>query len=251
MGADTPLNQNSDIQEQSRLERPEVEPLLPGSHTWRDFGSVMFHLMLPQAFTLQAAHPMVDTAVGVDKKYKNDPYGRAKDSTRLLWPVVYSRPKEAVEMGINLRELHRKIKGVNKDGKQYHALDPEAYSWVHVTGFDATIRMHEYFGKPLTKEERAESFAEWQKMGRLLSVAEKYIFETEEEYWKHFDYMIEERITAGEVLQEQKDPNFMLEFPRHPSAEWMPNFLWNGMLKVFGKIQYAIVAETLAGKGSY
>src|SRR5690606_6693972 len=127
-----------------------------------------FHLMLPQAFTLQVAHPMVDTAVGVDKKYKHDPYGRAKNSTRLLWPVVYSRPEQAVQMGMNLRELHRKIKGVDSKGNKYHALDPEAYSWVHVTGFDTTVRAHDYFGKPLNEALRAEAFREWQMMGRLL-----------------------------------------------------------------------------------
>src|SRR5690606_26049851 len=121
----------------------DLQPLLPGSQTWRDFGTLMFHLMLPQAFTLQVAHPMVDTAVGVDKKYKHDPYGRAKNSTRLLWPVVYSRPEQAVQMGMNLRELHRKIKGVDSKGNKYHALDPEAYSWVHVTGFDTTVRAHD------------------------------------------------------------------------------------------------------------
>ena len=48
-------------------------PLLPGSLMWKDFGSYLFHLMLPQAFILQSAHPVINAAVTVDKKYLNDP----------------------------------------------------------------------------------------------------------------------------------------------------------------------------------
>lgn len=232
----------------SKEDLQRIEPILPGSQMWEYFGTLLFHLMLPQAFTLQTAHPMVDTAVSVDKKYKYNPYGRAKDSTRLLWPIVYSRPEKAVEMGMNLKELHRKIKGVTADGKKYHALDPEAYSWVHVTGFDTTVRMHDYFLKPLTKEQRAQAFKEWQQMGHLLGVAEKYIFETEEEYWKHFNYIIDERLEKGPVLTELMDPDFMTQYPKHPSIEWMPDFLWKALMKVAGKIQYAIVSETLPEK---
>jgi len=223
----------------------KVEPILPGSLMWGHFGSLLFHTMLPQAFTMQAAYPMVDLAVGVDKKYKNDPYGRAKDSTRLLWPIVYSRPERAMEMGVNLKEMHRKIKGVNKDGKQYFALDPEAYSWVHVTGFDATLRSYELFAKPLNKEDRAKCFEEWQKMGRLLGVSERYIFETEEEYWKHFNYIIEEKLVAGEVLQELLDPNFLTLIPKHPSLKWLPDFIWNPLMKLAGRFQHIVVVATL------
>ena len=77
-------------------------------------GSYLFHLMLPQAFILQSAHPVINAAVTVDKKYLNDPWGRAKGSTELLWPFWYSLPEKAIEMGRRLRELHRSIKGTDK-----------------------------------------------------------------------------------------------------------------------------------------
>lgn len=239
------LNQLADNENATDISAYELEPILPGSLMWRDFGALLFHTMLPQAFILQAAYPMVDLAVGVDKKYKNDPYGRAKNSTQMLWPIVYSRPAHAIEMGVRLKEMHKKIKGVNKEGKQYFALDPEAYSWVHVTGFDATLRSYEIFGTQLNAEQRAQCFTEWQKMGRLLGVAERYIFETEEQYWQHFNVIIEEKLEAGEVLKEILDPGFMLLIPKHPNAQWMPNFIWNTLMKLAGKFQHAVVVGTL------
>lgn len=245
MGSVHQLNPHNQTNNLASAHEPAVEPILPGSLMWTHFGSLLFHTMLPQAFTMQAAYPMVDLAVGVDKKYKNDPYGRAKDSTRLLWPIVYSRPDHAIEMGVRLKEMHRKIKGVNKDGKAYFALDPEAYSWVHVTGFDATLRSYEIFGKPLNKEQRAQCFEEWKKMGRLLGVAERYIFETEEEYWQHFNYIIENKLAVGEVLAELIDPKFAMQLPKHPNAQWMPDVVWKFLMRFAGYFQHVVVVATL------
>ena len=49
-------------------------------------------------------------------------------------------------------------------------------------------------------EQRALAFEEWQKMGKLLGVADKYIFKTEEEYWNHFNYIIEEKLVTIQVF---------------------------------------------------
>ena len=70
--------------------RLDLQPLGPDSLTWQDFGSWRFHLMLPQAFVLQVAHPIIDAGVGEHSVYKTDPWGRAKRSTELLWPIVYA-----------------------------------------------------------------------------------------------------------------------------------------------------------------
>lgn len=225
--------------------KPELRPLGPESTTWRDFGSYLFHLMLPQAFVLQSAHPVIDTAVSKDKKYKYDPWGRAKGSTQLLWPVVYSRPDKAIEMGHRLRELHREIKGVDKDGKKYHALDPEAYSWVHITGFDATLRMYEYFGRRLSREDREQMFSEWKRMGALLGIADKYIPQTQDEYWKHFDYIIEERLQWGPVLDDLMDPKFYAGYPRPEELEKLPMPIFKLMMSAMGWFMHKITVATL------
>lgn len=226
-------------------QKPVIRPLGPDSSTWRDFGSYLFHLMLPQAFILQSAHPVIDAAVGKDKKYKYDPWGRAKGSVALLWPVVYARPEKAIEMGVRLRELHRQIKGVDKNGKRYHALDPEAYSWVHITGFDATLRMFEMFGQPVSKEERARIFAEWKQMGALLGIIDKYIPQTEEEYWQHFNDIIENRLIYGEVLEDLLAPDFYSHYPKPPNVPWMPDWMWKAIAKPISWFAHKLTIATL------
>lgn len=202
------------------------KPLGPESYTWQNFGSYLFHLMLPQAFILQSAHPVIDAAVGKDKKYKHDPWGRAKNSTKLLWPVVYSRPEKAIDMGVSLRELHREIKGVDKKGQRYFALDPEAYAWVHLTGFDATLRMYQYFGQPVSEEKRKVLFEEWQQMGHMLGVDPRQIPDTEAEYWEKFNDIIENRLIYGDVIRDLLSPDHFQSYPPPPDARFMPKGLW-------------------------
>lgn len=222
-----------------------LKPLGPDSLMWTVFGSQMFQLILPQAFILQSAHPVIDAAVGKDKKYLNDPWGRAKGSTQLLWPVVYARPEKAIAMGKQLRELHREIKGTDKTGKKYHALDPEAYAWVHITGFDANIRMHEFFGTPLTPEQRKQAFEEWKQLGGMLGIIDKHIPQTEEEYWKQFNYIIEERLAWGDALDDLMSPWFYAKWPKPPTAKYMPNFVWKLLVIPLSLLVHKITIATL------
>lgn len=222
-----------------------LQPLGPDSLMWKDFGAHRYQLILQQAFILQSAHPVINAAVTKEKKYKYDPWGRARNSVALLWPVVYSRPEQAIAMGHRLREVHRPIKGVDKNGEKYHALDPEAYSWVHITGYDAIVRLHDIFGTPLTPDQRRQAFEEWKKLGGLLGVADKYIPQTEAEYWKQYNYIINERLQWGEALDDLLDPWSFARWPKPPNAKYLPTFAWKMLAVPMSLVIYNVTVATL------
>jgi uncharacterized protein (DUF2236 family) len=210
-------------------------PLGPDSLTWKDFGSLRFHLMLQQAFVLQVAHPVIDAGVGQHSVYRTDPWGRARRSVELLWPVVYARPVDAIRKGVELREVHRRIKGVDKHGKRYHALDPEAYGWVHITGFDATLRMHELLGTPPNRELREQMFREWRQMGLMMGLRDQDLPETEAEYWAYFEMMINEKLEMGDVVTDLLSREFYTDVVK-PDLKWLPDTVWKQILKVIGPL---------------
>ena len=228
--------------EQSR--RDLLKPLGPDSQTWKDFGSWRFNLMLPQAFVLQVSHPIVDAGVGDHSVYKTDPWGRAKRSTALLWPIVYARPQKAIDMGVKLYDLHRSIKGVDKHGKQYFSLDPEAYSWVHITGYDATIRMHEMLGTSPTEAQREQMFLEWRQLGFLMGIREQDLPATQAEYWEYFNRMIADKLEMGEVAQDLLSHNHYLELPK-PPEDRLPEFAWKMIRAVVGRFMRFNLRATL------
>ena len=200
--------------------------------------------MLPQAFALQVAHPIIDAGVGEHSVYKTDPWGRARRSTALLWPIVYARPQKAIEMGDKLYDMHRSIKGVDKEGNKYHALNPEAYSWVHITGFDATIRMHEMLGKPPTTEQRAAMFSEWRQLGILMGIREQDLPATECDYWEYFHGMIKDKLAMTDVAKDLLAHNHYLDIPK-PPVDWLPEFAWVMIRAVMGRFMRFNLRATL------
>ena len=182
-----------------------------------------------------------------EKKYLHDPWGRARGSIELLWPVVYARPEKAIDMGHRLRELHRTIKGVDQNGQRYHALDPEAYGWVHMTGFYSTLVMHQWFGRPLNDAGRAQAFAEWRQMAGMLGIAEHFLPDTQEQYWERFNHMIDQRLDANnEALKDLLDRDHFSQWPVHPAlAGVMPNWLWQRTMILPSRLLSLIIRATL------
>ena len=137
-------------------------------------------------------------------------------------------------MGVKLYDLHRSIKGVDKHGNKYFALDPEAYSWVHITGYDATIRMHEMLGKSPTTEQRTIMFKEWRQLGLLMGIRDQDLPENESEYWDYFHGMIQDKLEMGEVASDLLAHNHYLEIPK-PPIKWLPSMAWIMIRAVMGR----------------
>ena len=74
-------------------------------------------------------------------------------------------------MGRRIREFHKQVRGVTPAGIPYHALEPDAYAWVHATLAVGIVQAHERFGVRLTAAEREQLWAEWRTLGRLLGIA--------------------------------------------------------------------------------
>jgi uncharacterized protein (DUF2236 family) len=238
-----PSSQESTMSAASPRSAPS--PLGPQSFTWRDFGTYKYTLVLPQAFVLQAAHPVINGAITAEKKYLLNPWQRARDSVRYLWPLVYSRPVDVQQKVHQLRELHRPIKGVDRHGQKYHGLDPEAFSWVHVTGFDAMLRLAEVFGKTPTPDERSAMFAEWQAMGRLLGIQERYIAATEAEYWQYYHRMIDERLVWDDALDDLLSSQYFANFPRPEELSFLPQVVWRILIRPAGWVGHKVCKVTL------
>ena len=147
-------------------------------------------------------------------------------------------------MGIKLYDLHRSIKGVDKNGNKYFALNPEAYSWVHITGYDATIRMHELMGKSPSTEERTAMFKEWRRLGRLMGIRDQDLPANESEYWEYFHGMIKDKLEMTDVAKDLLAPNHYLEIPK-PPVDWLPEVAWAMLRAVMGRFMRFNLRATL------
>jgi len=120
----------------------------PGTITWRYAGDARVLIAAGYALLLQVAHPTVGAGVSEHSQFRRDPWGRLLRTLDYTCTMVYGGPRAAGEMGQRIRSFHRRISGTRPDGQRYHALEPEAYAWVHATLAEAILAAHERFTDP-------------------------------------------------------------------------------------------------------
>lgn len=186
------------------LPTPEEAPALaprPGSTLWRYAGDARLLAGAGYALLLQVAHPTVGAGVGQHSNYAEDPWGRLLRTLDYTYVMVYGGPRLAADTGRRVRDLHKRIKGERPDGTRYHALEPEAYAWVHATLAQAIVGGHRAFGRPMRPDTRERFYAQWRDVGRLVGVRPDDLPETWEGFGEYFDGMVAERLEDNEVVQ--------------------------------------------------
>lgn len=203
----------------------EFPALVPqrSSPVWRYSGDARLIGTGAYAILLQVAHPTVGAGVSEHSDFRADPWGRLLRTLDYSYAMTYGGPALAGEMGRRIREMHKHIKGFKPDGERYHALEPEAYAWVHATLADSIVRGRELLCGPIPAGELEEFYADWRRGGRLIGVRERDLPRSWAEFGDYFERMVEERLertpAVGEVLES-------LEAPARPPLEFLPRGAW-------------------------
>lgn len=210
-----------------------VEPLGPDSLHWQFVGDWRALPFTGRALVLQTAHPVVGAGVGQHSVYRTDPYGRLKRTTASVLAQVYGGQAAAAE-GARLRALHRDINGVDEQGRRYSALNPEAYYWVHATGFEAAVRFYEHFDTPLDEAGTAQLFDEWRRLGRLLGIKDKDLPATQEQFWERWDAIVA-TLESNQVVQD-------LLYNPFRAPKLVPSFLVDPLLRRVFRTRRQVIA---------
>ncbi|MGP3936910.1 oxygenase MpaB family protein [Nonomuraea sp. KM88] len=214
----------------------DVEPFGPGSLHWDTAGEYRNLLVAGSALVLQTMHPAVGAAVAEHSTYKSDPWGRLTRTLTSVQTWVYGGPGGPAE-GERLRRLHRDISGVDEHGRHYHALNGEAWAWVHLSLFERFIALNRWFGTPFTHEQEERFYAESRQLGALLRVPEREMPGDLAAYRRYFDDMVADRLephpTALEVLAVMRDTPAPPALPRPLRGLWAPVGVGSGEFNHF------------------
>jgi uncharacterized protein (DUF2236 family) len=212
----------------------DVEPFGPGSMHWDTAGEYRNLLVAGSALVLQTMHPAVGAAVGEHSTYKDDPWGRLNRTLASVQKWVYA---DGPAEGARLRRMHRPISGVDQQGRPYHALNGEAWAWVHLTLFERFIVLNRYFGTPLTLPQERRLYAESRQLGAILRVPEREMPADLEGFWEYFDDMVANRLeanpTALDVLAVLRGTPAPPGLPRPLRRLWTPVGVGSGEFNHF------------------
>jgi uncharacterized protein (DUF2236 family) len=194
----------------------------PDSVVWRYAGDVRGLLAAGSALVLQVGHPTVAAGVAQHSDYATDPWGRLLRTLDYLFTAIYAEPDEAAKAGRQLRERHKRITGTKPDGSSYHALEPEAFTWVHATLIEQIVAANSHFARPLPPSALEPFYAEMLAIGRLHGVADGDLPPTFAEFRSYFDDMVDTRLEDSEVVRGVLDS---LTHPAPPSQR-LPEPAW-------------------------
>ena len=214
----------------------EVPALVPrrDGPVWKAAGDIRLLSTSGYALLLQVAHPTVGAGVLEHSNFREDPWGRLLRTLDYVHGSIYGGPELAGDIGRRVRAMHQGIKGVKPNGERYHALEPDAYAWVHATLASAFVDGHRMFANAMSPTQQEAFWQEWLRLGRLIGVRPDDL----PEHWSGFaDYF--DRVIA-EDLEDNETVHLVLETldrPAPPPVRGMHPSLWRLLSAPSGRAQ--------------
>ena len=149
---------------------------------------------------------------------------------RSVYPIggVVFDGDRAPMTGAEVRDYHIGIKGVDEQGRRYSALNPDVFYWAHATFFKSTMLAAERFAGGLTEDQRRQLFDEHITWYRMYGMSMRPVPNTWEEFQEYWDHMCRNVLENNWAAREVLDLSTM---PKHPSLEWVPDWLWRRQLE--------------------
>ena len=167
----------------------DPRPLDPDGLLWEHFGRLPAHRLtngLREAM-LQNMHPELAAGVEHHSVFFEDPIARGQRSIGPIMSVVYGG-QSSHEWGKLIRGFHRPIKGIDKYGRPYRALNPGTFFWAHATFVEDIITGRELTGFPLSETDKQALYLESIDWYRLFGVSMRPVppdYDAFQEYWEH------------------------------------------------------------------
>jgi uncharacterized protein (DUF2236 family) len=145
----------------------------PDSPITRVHGDASMFIGGLSALLLQSLHPLAMAGVHEHSGFRGDPWGRLARTSRFLAVTTYGSADDARRQIKAVRAVHRRVRGVLPDGREYAASDPHLITWVHICEVECFLRAYERYGAgSLTSAEADEYVAQTARVARALGALE-------------------------------------------------------------------------------
>ena len=201
------------------------DPLGPDSLTWKYFGDLRTGMLGVWIGAIQNMYPELGAGVEDHSILLREPLQRVARSVYPIMGVVYDGER-AAQTGEQIKSYHKAIKGIDTEGRRYHALNPETFYWAHATFFMLIIKTAEYFCGGLTEAEKRQLFDEHVQWYRMYGMSMRPVPETWEEFQEYWDRKCSEELEINKATLDI----FTIRIPK-PWFVLMPTAMWDQLFR--------------------
>jgi uncharacterized protein (DUF2236 family) len=200
-------------------------PLGPDSLTWKYFGDLRTGLLGMWIGSIQNMYPELGAGVEDHSILLREPLQRVARSVYPIMGVVYDGER-AAQTGAQIKGFHRDIKGVDGEGRRYHALNPDTFYWAHATFFMLIIKTADYFCGGLTEAEKHQLFDEHVQWYRMYGMSMRPVPDTWEDFLVYWDHKCRDELEINRATLDI----FTIRIPK-PWFVMMPTGVWDQLFK--------------------
>ncbi|KZB88214.1 oxygenase MpaB family protein [Amycolatopsis regifaucium] len=200
----------------------QPRPLGPDSLTWKYFGDWRGLLIALWAGSMQNMHPELGAGVEEHSRFFEERWQRLFRSLYPIGGVIYDGPR-ARQTALEVRGYHDRIKGVDKHGRRYHALNPGTFYWAHSTFFVSAILIADNFCGGIGEAEKRKLFDEHVQWYELYGMSMRPVPESWEDFQLYWKRMCEDVLEDNKATRDVLD---IKDLPKPNFLPWLPDFLW-------------------------
>ncbi|MET9487515.1 oxygenase MpaB family protein [Nocardia sp. NPDC006630] len=212
---------------------PEPRPLGPDSLTWKIFGSLYYG---PTGFFMgmvQNMHPGLGAGVEFHSDIGSEPYQRVLRSSYPILGVVFDGPR-ARQTAQEIVGYHREIKGVDAQGRRYHALDPGTFYWAHAVFFMQTLRTAEHFMGGLTGPQREQLWREHYQWYEMYGMSMRVVPQSWNDFRRYWRDMCRDTLEPTPAAWDVYNLIDTAPVPPFPVLRRLPEPLWEKAIRPAG-----------------
>lgn len=143
----------------------------PASVTWRVHADPLMGVAGLRALLLQALHPVAMRAVSEHSRFREDPWGRLRDTANYVGLTTFGSTAEALTAGARVRAVHATVHGTDPvTGRDYSGEDVDLLLWVHACLVDSFLDVVRRGGLRLTDAEADAYVAEQVRAAALVGL---------------------------------------------------------------------------------
>jgi uncharacterized protein (DUF2236 family) len=205
------------------LPEVEVEPLGPDSLLWQYFGDRRLNLLALWAGSMQNMYPQLGAGVEEHSRFFDERWQRLWRSTYPIAGCVYDGQR-SVQTAHEVRDYHRTIKGVDKQGRPYSALNPDTFFWAHATFLMLPVLVCEHFGTPLSREQKEQLYVEGVHWWRLYGLSMRPVPPDWDSFVAYWDDVCANELEDNKATRDVLDIRYIAKPPALP---WLPDTVWS------------------------